>query len=212
MSSTGEDDRSVSSADLPAADLPEEEILRAQVYALLARLLARPAGAEFLADVGQAQGDGSPFGQALDQLAASCREADAGAVEEEYNVLFIGVGGGILSPYASYYLTGFLHEKPLAELRGDMARLGIARADDVKEPEDHIAALCEMMAGLITGAFDEPAGLAEQRRFFDRHVGSWAARFFADLETTPSAAFYRAVGTLGLRFLEVEARAFDMAE
>ncbi len=217
MSSTGEHDRSASSADLPAADLPEEEILRAQVYALLARLLARPAGAEFLADVGQAQGDGSPFGQALDQLAASCRAAaeakdGAGAVEEEFNLLFIGVGGGILSPYASYYLTGFLHEKPLAELRGDMARLGIARADDVKEPEDHIAALCEMMAGLITGAFDEPAGLAEQRRFFDRHVGSWAARFFADLETTPSAAFYRAVGTLGLRFLEVEARAFDMAE
>lgn len=206
MSPAGEHHPSAMQAPLHA-----EELLRAQVYALLARLLARPADAELLATVGQAQGDDSPFGQALDRLAASCRSAEAGAVEDEFNILFIGVGGGILSPYASYYLTGFLHEKPLAELRGDMARLGIARADDVKEPEDHIAALCEMMAGLITGAFGEPADLAEQRRFFDRHVGSWAARFFTDLETTPSAAFYRAVGMLGLRFLEVEARAFDMA-
>jgi len=202
VSSTGEHD--------PSA-LPAEELLRAQLYALLARLLARPPGVEFLSAVAQAQGDDSPFGQALDGLAASARAADAGAVEDEFNVLFIGVGGGVLSPYASYYLTGFLHEKPLAELRGDMARLGIARADDVKEPEDHIAALCEMMAGLITGAFGEPADLAEQRRFFDRHVGSWAGRFFTDLETTPSAAFYRAVGTVGLRFLEVEAKAFEMA-
>ncbi|WP_448207691.1 TorD/DmsD family molecular chaperone [Azospirillum sp. sgz302134] len=191
--------------------LPAEELQRAQVYALLARLLARPPGAEFLAALAELDGDGSPFGQAWGRLGQAARSTDAAAVEEEFNTLFIGVGGGILSPYASYYLTGFLHEKPLAELRDDMARLGIARADDVKEPEDHMAALAEMMAGLITGAFGEPAALAEQRRFFDRHIGSWAGRFFADLETTPSAAFYGAVGTLGRRFLEVEAQAFDMA-
>ena len=213
MSSTGEQTSSA---------LPPEEQQRAQVYALLARLLAQPPGADLLAalasmrgDVGQ--GDASPFGQAVAGLAEAARGTDAPAVEEEFLVLFIGVGGGMLSPYASYYLTGFLHEKPLAELRDDMARLGIARADTVKEPEDHMAAVAEMMAGLITGAFGEPADLGEQRRFFDRHVASWAGRFFADLETaTPpnggdGAGFYKAVGTLGRRFLEVEAQAFDMA-
>ncbi len=212
MSSTGEQNSSA---------LPPEEQQRAQVYALLARLLAQPPGADLLAALASmegdaGQGDSSPFGQAVSRLAAAARGADARTVEEEFLVLFIGVGGGVLSPYASYYLTGFLHEKPLAELRDDMARLGIARADDVKEPEDHMAAVAEMMAGLITGAFGEPADLGEQRRFFDRHVASWAGRFFADLEATPpigeyGAAFYKAVGTLGRRFLEVEGQAFDMA-
>lgn len=202
MSPTGEQN--------PSA-LPPEEEQRARIYALLARLLAQPPGGDLLAALASMRGDSSSLGQALAGLADAARATDAAAVEEEFLILFIGVGGGVLSPYASYYLTGFLHEKPLAELRDDMARLGIARADTVKEPEDHAAALAEMMAGLITGAFDEPAGLGEQRRFFDRHVASWAGRFFADLEATPSAAFYKAVGTLGRRFLEVEAQAFDMA-
>lgn len=203
MSSTGDHD--------PSA-LPAEELLRAHIYALLARLLAQPPGGDLLSAVAVIESDEGAFGLALRNLADAARAADPADVADEHTTLFIGVGGSELTPYASFYLTGFLNEKPLAELRGDMARLGIARADELKEPEDHIAALCEMMAGLITGAFGAPVPLAEQRRFFDRHVRSWAARFFADLETTPSARFYRAVGGVGQRFLEVEAQAFDLAE
>ncbi|HEY0832736.1 MAG TPA: molecular chaperone TorD family protein [Azospirillum sp.] len=155
--------------------------------------------------------DDAPLGAAFAALASAARTADPAEVAEEYGALFIGVGGGELSPYGSYYKTGFLNEKPLAELRADMARLGIARADDVREPEDHIAALCEMMAGLITGAFDEAATLDGQRAFFDRHVADWAPRFFTDLENAPSARFYRAVGTLGRAFFAVEGQAFDLA-
>src|SRR3546814_1226921 len=92
-----------------------------------------------------------------------------------------------------------------------MAGLRIARADDVKEPEDHIAALCEMMAGLITGSFGAPADLAEQRHFFDTHIGCWAPRFFEDLQAAQSAVLYMPVGTIGRLFLAVEAEAFDMA-
>src|SRR3546814_14918156 len=92
-----------------------------------------------------------------------------------------------------------------------MARLRIARTDDVKEPEDHIAALCEMMAGLITGSFGAPADLAEQRHFFDTHIGCWAPRFFEDLQAAQSAVLYMPVGTIGRLFLAVEAEAFDMA-
>ena len=191
--------------------LPDEEVLRAQTYALLARLLARPADGGMLSALASMEGDQTPLGAAFSALAAAARTAGPQTVADEHMVLFIGVGGSELTPYASYYLTGFLNEKPLAELRDDMARLGIARADDVRDPEDHIAALCEMMAGLITGAFDAPVGLDLQRAFFDRHIAPWAPRFFADLETAPSAAFYRAVGTLGRRFLEVEGQAFAMA-
>ncbi|PWC84485.1 molecular chaperone TorD [Azospirillum sp. TSH100] len=195
--------------------IAEEELFRAQVYALLARLLARAPDAAFLSALGELAGEGGEFGAALDRLADAARGSDPAAVEEEFTTLFIGVGGSERTPYGSFYLTGFLNEKPLAELRADMARLGIARADDVSEPEDHIAALCEMMAGLIGGEFapeeDGIVGLDGQRTFFDRHVGSWAGRFFADLETSPSARFYRAVGAVGLGFLAVEARAFDLA-
>lgn len=193
----------------------EEELFRAQVYALLARLFARAPDAAFLAALGELAGEGGEFGAALDRLAEAARGSDPAAVEEEFTTLFIGVGGSERTPYGSFYLTGFLNEKPLAELRVDMARLGIARADGVTEPEDHIAALCEMMAGLIGGEFapegGDIVGLDGQRAFFDRHIGSWAGRFFADLETSPSARFYRAVGAVGRSFLAVEARAFDLA-
>ncbi len=185
--------------------------MRAQVYGLLARLLAGPPGAADLAALADVKGDRSPLGEALDAVAAAARAAEPKALVREYNALFIGVSGGELTPYGSWYLTGFLNEKPLAELRGDMARLAIARADDVREPEDHIASLCEMMAGLITGAFGAPLDLAGQRRFYDRHIGCWAPRFFADLEAAESAVFYRPVGTFGRRFLEVEGQAFDLA-
>ena len=191
--------------------LPDEEILRAQAYGLLAGLLSRAPDADALTALAAIDGDDSPLGTAYTDLGTAAREATPRGVADEFAALFIGVGGGELTPFGSYYRTGFLHEKPLAELRGDMARLGIARADDVKESEDHIAALCEMMSGLITGAFDAPASLTEQRAFFDRHIASWAPRFFADLEASPTAVFYRAVGTLGRRFLEIESQAFALA-
>ena len=89
-------------------------------------------------------------------------------------------------PFCSYYLTGFLNEKPLAALRMDMDELGIGRAEGVKDPEDQIASLCEMMAGMITGAFGEPVGLDRQRAFFDKHIGCWAPRFFKDLQAAES--------------------------
>jgi TorA maturation chaperone TorD len=151
------------------------------------------------------------LGQGIAALSAAAKAARPDALEQEYFDLFVGVGKGELLPYTSYYLTGFLNEKPLARLRGDMAELGIGRADDVKEPEDHISALCEMMAGLITGAFGAPADLATQRKFFDSHIGCWAPRFFEDLEAAKSAAFYMPVGTIGRMFVAIESQAFDMA-
>ena len=99
----------------------------------------------------------------------------------------------------------------MARLRGDMEKLSIGRAEDVKEPEDHIAALCEMMSGLIMGAFGPPAELGVQREFFDSHIANWAPRFFEDLQAAKGAAFYMPVGTIGSLFLAVESQAFEMA-
>jgi TorA maturation chaperone TorD len=111
---------------------------------------------------------------------------------------------------ASYYLTGFLHEKPLARLRDDMARLGIARQETVKEPEDHIAALFEMMAGLIVGEFGAVASLEDQKQFFTTHVGSWAKHFFKDLEGAKASVLYAALASAGRIFMDIEEMAFTM--
>jgi len=132
-------------------------------------------------------------------------------VAREYHDLFIGLGRGELLPYASYYLTGFLHEKPLADLRSALAKLGVERAAAVKEPEDHIAALCEVMAGLIVGTFGAPAPVAQQRELFDGFITPWAERFFRDLETAQSAYLYAAVGRVGRLFLHIEQTAFAIA-
>ncbi len=107
-------------------------------------------------------------------------------------------------------MTGFLNEKPLATLRRDMARLGIARAEAVKEPEDNIASLCEMMAGLIRGSFGAPADLRTQKDFFSAHLAPWAEHFFTDLEGAEASVLYAPFGKIGRAFMEVEREAFRM--
>jgi TorA maturation chaperone TorD len=189
--------------------LPEER-LRAHQYQLLARFLAAPPDAGLLELVSSFTGDDTELGQALGTLARLAARFTPKTAAEEYHELFIGVPRGELLPYASYYLTGFLYERPLAKLRVDMARLGIARADEVKEPEDHIAALCDMMAGLITGAFGPPLDLVGQRAFFDAHLAPWAERFFQDLEGARAATLYAPIGTLGRVFMGIEQAAFRM--
>jgi TorA maturation chaperone TorD len=197
-------------ADATRAGVSPEDLSRAHLYRLLGRLLAAPPDGALLDLAAGLVGDDGEIGRALEALAARAAATTPEAASREYHELFIGIGRGELVPYASFYLTGFLHERPLARLRGDMARLGIARAEEVREPEDHVAALCEMMAGLIDGAFGEPLGLDGQKRFFDAHLEPWAGRFFEDLEKAQAAAFYVPVGTIGRALVSIERAAFDM--
>ncbi len=192
-------------------DIVEEDRLRAQWYALLAQFLSAPPDGATLKLARALTGDDTDLGRGVTALAATAKGATVAGLEEEYFNLFIGISQGELLPYGSYYLTGSLNEKPVAALRKDMGELGIGRADGVKEPEDHIASLCEMMAGMITGAFGEPAGLDRQSGFFDKHIGCWAPRFFEDLQVAESAAFYMPIGLIGSVFMSVERHAFEMA-
>lgn len=188
----------------------DEEVLRADLYGLLASLLSQPPTSEILAQVKSLSGDSSDLGQGITALARVAGSATAGSVEKEFNALFIGLARGELLPFASYYLTGFLNEKPLAALRRDMAEAGIARTADVHEPEDHIASLCEMMAGLIRGDFGAPASITKQRDFFNAHLEKWAEHFFTDLEAASGSVFYAPVGKIGRAFMLVEMDAFRM--
>lgn len=187
-----------------------EDILRAQVYRLIARFLSAPPTQSDLDAAAALEGDGTALGRAIATFAHIAARSQAAQVAEEYHELFIGLPRGELVPFGSYYLTGFLHEKPLAKLRQDMARLGIARDPAVRESEDHIASLFEMMAGLIDGTFGAPLPPQEQKRFFDTHIGCWAPYFFRDLQQAKSSVLYSALGSVGSAFLDIEESAFSL--
>ncbi|TNF19656.1 MAG: molecular chaperone TorD [Rhodobacteraceae bacterium] len=194
----------------PAPTIPEEDRLRADLYNFLGLILSAPPDEMLLAQTAGLSGDASELGKAISTLARLAKVSKPRAVQSEYNKLFIGLGRGELLPYASYYLTGFLNEKPLALLRQDMGRLGLERADDVFEPEDNIASLMEMMGAVIAGRFRAPADLGQQKEFFARHIAPWASHFFADLEGARNSVFYAPVGTVGRAFMGVEAEAFRL--
>ncbi len=196
--------------DVAARSLASEDELRAHLYRLVARFLAAAPDRSDLALAAGMTGDESALGQAVQTFAHLCAHTDPEQAGQEYHDLFIGVGRGELLPFGSYYLTGFLHEKPLAKLREDMTRLGIERDPAVKEPEDHVAALMDMMAGLITGEFGAPASLERQKTFFESHLATWIGHFFADLEAAKSSVLYAALGSIGRLFIEIEETAFSM--
>ena len=191
-------------------DIAEEDRLRADLYNYIGAILSRPADEMLISQTAGLTGDESELGQAIATLARVAKVSKPKAVMSEYNKLFIGLGRGELLPYASYYLTGFLNEKPLATLRQDMTAQGMARADNVFEPEDNIASLMEMMGALIVGRFGSPASLEQQKTFFNKHIAPWASHFFADLEAAKNSVFYAPVGTVGRQFMEIETEAFRM--
>lgn len=187
----------------------ETDLARSQEYALLGALLLRAPDGELLSRLADLEASDTPLGAAHAALAGVAAAAEAPVVRREYFELFEGVGRGELLPYASYYLTGFLNERPLARLRADLGRLGLERAEGHFEPEDHLGTLCEIMSGLAAGGFEAAPG--EEANFFARHLQPWAGRFFADLEQAGSARFYRAVGAVGRTFIAIETTGFDMA-
>lgn len=188
----------------------EEDRLRADLYNYLGLMLAAPPSEMLLEQTAALSGDETPLGQAITQLARVAKRTKPAGAEREFNALFIGLGRGELLPYASYYLTGFLNEKPLAALRNDMSARGLSRAPNVFEPEDNIASLMEMMGAMIVGRFNSPTSLAEQKTFFNKHIGPWAAHFFADLEGAKNSVLYASVAAVGRAFMEIETEGFRM--
>ncbi len=190
--------------------LNDEQRARAGMYGLIARLLSSNPSSEYLEEISQLPADDTEIGSVLGELAEAAKSISKEDAEDEYNALFIGVTEGEILPFASHYLTGFLNDKPLADVREDLNRLGIERVEDIKEPEDHIAFLFDVMVGLITKEFGGESD-DEEQKFYERHISPWAEKFFSDLENAESAKLYKPVGTLGQRFLDVETKGFRIA-
>ena len=181
------------------------DLIRANIYRLLAALLAGPPSGEvlkLLEGINDADDGTSLMAAAWKLFKLAGRQTTQAKLDDEFHDLFVGVGRGELVPYASWYMTGTLMGRPLARLRADLAGMGFERQADVSEPEDHVAALCEIMAMIISSAGE--ITFESQRAFFNNHLSAWINDFFSDLQKTNSARFYRAVGRLGEEFMKIE--------
>jgi TorA maturation chaperone TorD len=192
------------------ATLPPEEVARANFYGLLARLFYAPPDAALLqaiAGAGEIEGEDGEIGAAWRDLAIAAAQCDAEAVREEYEAAFVGTGKAPVTLYTGAYSVKYSNEVPLAELRGELARLGLGRRDGAFEPEDHIAALCDTMRHLIAG---QQRTLEEQRAFFQRWIGPTYARLCDAIDSDAHTGFYKRVGQFAKSFFRLEQSAFEM--
>lgn len=189
--------------------IQQEQAYRSGAYGMLARLLRASPDRSVLDQVAgfaKIEPHQDEMSLAMSMLGLAAATSQPEAVDDEFHALFIGIGRGELVPYGSWYLTGFLMERPLGRLRDDLTRLGFHRQAGVTEPEDHVAALCEVMAILI----EEGTPLEYQSHFFNSHLADWLGRFFDDLSEAGAAVFYRAVGRFGAAFATLELRYMNM--
>ncbi|MFC5511879.1 molecular chaperone [Massilia jejuensis] len=200
------------------APLGAEDQARADLYALAARLLLAAPDGQLLAGLANADpilstGAEHALADAWENLVLASSVMDADAVAEEFDALFISSGTPTLNPYGSLYLSGFMNDTPLAELRADLARFGIGRVRGVFESEDHLGALCETMRVLIAGGPGiRRQPLEAQKAFFEARIAPWYARCLADMKNAAGANFYRLIAAFVSALLAIEAEAFAVED
>jgi TorA maturation chaperone TorD len=201
---------------VPASSALDEETARAELYGLLSALYYAPPGAELAAQLRVAATEAPAAGGFLEDswraLVAAARASDDAALNTEYQALFGGVGKPEVYLFGSHFLSGFLNEKPLAALRGELARLGLERDPAMPETEDHFACLCEVMRYLIAGDDAAVSNLTQQRVFFSTHIQPWVMTMCDDIAQHPAARFYAALAGLTRAFMSVEVQGFDMID
>ncbi len=190
--------------------LPPEEVARANFYGLLARLFYAPPDAallEAIAGAEQPEGEDEGIGAAWQALARAADGADEEAVRDEYDTIFVGTGKAPVTLYTCAYSMKYSNEAPLVDLRAELTALGLARRESVSEPEDHMAALCDVMRHLIA---EQKRDLHEQRRFFERWIAPTAGPLCDAIKKHPGTAFYKPVGQFANAFFRLEQSAFEM--
>jgi TorA maturation chaperone TorD len=199
---------------IPVSSALDEETARAEVYGLLAALFYAPPGADLLSQLRVAVTEAPAAGGFLEepwrQFVGTVRELSDAQVAAEYDALFGGVGKPEVYLFGSYYQSGFLNEKPLAALRGDLAALGLARDESMPETEDHFACVCEVMRYLIAGDDVEVANLTQQQKFFSAHLQPWVPAMCEAISAHPKARFYAALAAFAAAFVSVETQGFDL--
>lgn len=203
-------------AHIPTSSALDEETARAEVYGLLATLLHAAPSEELHASLRVAVTEAPAPGAMLEgpwaELVAVARTMSCSDISREFDALFVSVGKPEITLFGSFYLSGFLNEKPLVQLRTDIAELGLARDETQSVTEDHVSYVFEVMRYLIAGDDVTISNLTRQRAFFARHVQTWLPAMGEVLASHPKAVFYKSVALFAEAFISVEAQGFDMLE
>ena len=198
----------------PRSSALDEEVARAEMYGLLATLYYQPPDTELLAQLQAAVTEAPEQGGFLEEpwreLVAQARAMTAPQIAQEFDALFGGVGKPEVYLFGSHYLSGFLNEKPLVQLRDDLAALGLSRSEQMPETEDHLAYLLEVMRYLIAGDDVAVCNLSRQAEFFSRHLQPWLMAMAEAVMAHPRAVFYARLAALTQSFASVEAQGFDL--
>lgn len=193
-------------------DTPETELLRAQLYALLAHLLVMPPKMELLLTLQNLAGDSSALGKCFTTISLTARRMSPVMIKHEHHQLFHPENSGYVRPHQSEYHTCSATpiDQCLQDLQEDLHKSHIIAPAHTGFRPDHAGLLLELMAGMISGAFGRVIDLDEQQYYFEKYIASWMPLFFQKLETSEIAAFYMPVATLGKEFLEIEKQAFEI--
>ena len=202
--------------DLPGHANDGEERSRADMYRLLAQLWIGAPNRDLMrrlqAAADDAQEQSGHLAAPWRALVGAMRASSVEAAGAEYDALFQGAGKPEVFLYGSYYLTGFLNERPLVLLRADLREFGLTRDTGRGETEDHVAFLFEVMHHLIVGNGAPAYDPDRQRRFFRAHLETWIDQLCDAVDAHPRASTWRAVADLTRSFMRVEVQGFDMLE
>lgn len=194
-----------------------EELARADLYGLIARLFHQAPDQELLNQISasipdgqESQADAAPLSLFWNSLVELAKNNLAKAWQEEFDLNFISVGRPNIILNGSFYMAGHLNEKPLVDIRRALETFGLEPAEEITETEDHISALCEVMRYLIAGDDVEISNLTNQRIFFNAHIRPWYDELCDAIEAIPEMHLYHSVASLTREFLAIESQSFDM--
>jgi TorA maturation chaperone TorD len=205
-----------SATEVGDVGLPED-LARADLYGLIARLFHEAPDQELLDQIvssipeGQeAQSEAAPLARVWQNLVEMAKANPAKAWQDEFDQNFISVGRPIIILNGSFYMAGYLNERPLVEIRRALDAFGLESAEEISETEDHISALCEVMRYLIAGDDVEISNLTKQRVFFNDHIRPWHDDLFDAIDAVSEMRLYHSVASLAREFLAIEGQGFDM--
>ena len=205
-----------SATEVGDVGLPED-LARADLYGLIARLFHEAPDQELLDQIvssipeGQeAQSEAAPLARVWQNLVEMAKANPAKAWQDEFDQNFISVGRPIIILNGSFYIAGYLNERPLVEIRRALDAFGLESAEEISETEDHISALCEVMRYLIAGDDVEISNLTNQRVFFNDHIRPWHDDLFDAIDAVSEMRLYHSVASLAREFLAIEGQGFDM--
>jgi TorA maturation chaperone TorD len=194
-----------------------EELARADLYGLIARLFHQAPDQELLNQISasipdgqESQADDAPLSLFWNSLVELAKNNPAKAWQDEFDLNFISVGRPNIILNGSFYMAGHLNEKPLVDIRRALETFGLESAEEITETEDHISALCEVMRYLIAGDDVEISNLTNQRVFFNAHIRPWYDELCDAIEAIPEMHLYHSVASLTREFLAIESQSFDM--